>query len=94
MWHNFILFTATYRDFCEHYFGTYLHHTPASKKEKLEHRTQILTDVQAARKTFSDKLALLMSITYDELGADTVVKWFQQYPVQYSAAVIKKLRKN
>ena len=38
MWHNFILFTATYQDFCVRYFGGYLHHLPASKVEKLEHQ--------------------------------------------------------
>ena len=29
-WHTFILFTREYSDFCEHAFGGYLHHAPAS----------------------------------------------------------------
>ena len=28
-WHEFILFTRDYIQFCEHAFGTYLHHSPA-----------------------------------------------------------------
>lgn len=94
MWHNFILFTKEYQNFCTHYFGGYLHHTPSSKAEKMQHREQLAVDAAAIRKGFNDKLARFISITYDELGKDTVVKWFQQYPVQYSKQVIKNLRKN
>lgn len=94
MWHNFILFTAVYQDFCNRYFGTYLHHLPASKAEKALHKEQVDTDVAAARKAFNDKLARFMSVTYDQLGRDTVVKWFQQYPTQYSKQSIKNLRKH
>jgi hypothetical protein len=94
MWHNFILFTAVYQEFCLHYFGSYLHHTPASKAEKTKHRERLAADITEARNAFSEKLARLMSVTYDELGHDTVVKWFRQYPVQYSKEAIKNLRKN
>lgn len=93
MWHNFILFTATYQDFCTHYFGGYLHHTPASKAEKAKHKEALAANVQATRTAFNEKLAKLMSVTYDQLGRDTVVKWFQQYPAQYSKQAIKNLRK-
>jgi hypothetical protein len=93
MWHNFILFTATYQAFCDQYFGGYLHHHPASKAEKIQHRALVAIDVAAARKVFNGKLAGFMSIVYDRFGHDTVVKWFQQYPVQYSKLVIKNIRK-
>ena len=94
MWHNFILFTKEYQDFCARYFGGYLHHSPSSKAEKANHRQRLTADPAAARKDFHDKLARLISVTYDELGHDTVVKWFQRYPVQYSKQAIKNLRKN
>lgn len=94
MWHNFILFTATYQEFCQHYFGGYLHHIPATKAEKSKHREQIAGDVAATRKVFNEKLARFMSVTYDQLGRDTVVKWFQQYPAQYSKQTIKNLRRH
>lgn len=29
LWHDFILFTRAYGEFCRHAFGHYLHHTPA-----------------------------------------------------------------
>jgi hypothetical protein len=28
-WHQFVLFTSQYTDFCRQYFGVYLHHNPA-----------------------------------------------------------------
>jgi hypothetical protein len=94
MWHNFILFTATYHEFCTHHFGCYLHHLPASKAEKTKHREQLAANAEAARKDFKEKLTAFMAVTYDQLGSDTVVKWFQQYPRQYSKQAIKNLRKN
>src|SRR5688500_18071303 len=36
-WHEFILFTREYNDFCAKAFGRYLHHTPA---EAMESKTQ------------------------------------------------------
>jgi hypothetical protein len=94
MWHNFILFTATYQEFCNRFFGGYLHHLPASKADKMQQREQVAADVTATRKAFSEKLARLMSIVFDQLGRDTVIKWFHQYPQQYSKQAIKNLRKN
>jgi hypothetical protein len=94
MWHNFILFTKEYQHFCQFYFDNYLHHTPSTKAAKQLHREHIATDLAAARKAFNDKLAVLMSVAYEQLGKDTVVKWFQAYPVKYSKEAIKKLRKN
>lgn len=94
MWHNFILFTKEYQDFCTFYFGGYLHHTPSSKVAKIQHRQALAADATTVRQTFHEQLATLMSVTYDHLGRDTVIKWFQHYPVQYSKETIKKLRKH
>ncbi len=48
MWHNMILFTPQYHKFSKEYFNTaYLHHVPASKKEKEEHQNSMRNkDVQ------------------------------------------------
>jgi hypothetical protein len=37
-WHEFILFTKDYNDFCSKAFGRYLHHTPA---EAMESKTKV-----------------------------------------------------
>lgn len=94
MWHNFILFTKEYQDFCSFYFGKYLHHIPSSKAAKILRQQELASNPEASRKAFNQQLATLLSVTYDELGPDTVIKWFQVYPVQYSKQAIKNLRKN
>lgn len=94
MWHNFILFTATYHDFCARYFGAYLHHLPASRAEKIQHRQQLAADAVSARNAFKEKLTAFMSITYDQLGHETMIRWFQEYPQRYSKQAIKNLRKH
>ena len=94
MWHNFILFTATYHDFCARYFGGFLHHLPASKGEKIQQQQQLSADAVSVRNAFKQKLATFMNITYDQLGRETVVRWFHEYPQRYSKQTIKTLRKH
>jgi hypothetical protein len=93
MWHNFILFTKEYHSFCNKHFGKYFHHLPASKKEKEEQKTKNETDPEMAREEYLKKLEHIVSVTYDYLGEETVIKWFREYPVKYSKENIKALRK-
>ncbi len=94
MWHNFILFTSKYEQFCMQCFDNrFLHHLPASKKEKEDQRLMLEKDPELARQEYLNKLEKMMSIVYDELGPETVVKWFQQYPEKYSKEHIKSIRK-
>lgn len=37
LWHEFILFTRYYKDFCQRAFGRFLHHTPAEAMSSPEH---------------------------------------------------------
>lgn len=93
MWHNFILFTREYQLFCDNHFKRYFHHLPASKKEKEEQLKKNIDDPESSRKEYLDKLHYILSQTYDNLGDETVKKWFQTYPVKYSKENIKMLRK-
>src|SRR5215207_9356064 len=61
MWHNFILFTKEYQDFCAFYFGGYLHHTPATRAAKTQHREELAADAATVKNAFNEKLARLMS---------------------------------
>jgi hypothetical protein len=36
-WHQFVLFTSQYVDFCHRYFGEYLHHSPSNAPKASEH---------------------------------------------------------
>lgn len=93
MWHNFILFTKEYHAFCDRYFNRYFHHLPASKKEKEEQKTRNLQDPENARTAYLQKLEPIISLIYDQLGEETVIKWFTTYPEIYSKENIKRLRK-
>jgi hypothetical protein len=93
MWHNFILFTKEYHAFCDRYFNRYFHHLPASKKEKEEQKRKNLQDPETSRAAYVQKLEHVISTVYDQLGEQTVVKWFQVYPETYSRENIKQLRK-
>jgi hypothetical protein len=93
MWHNFILFTREYQRFCNEHFGAYIHHLPASKKEKELQKKINTENPDKASKDFNDKLSLVLSTVYDVFGEDTVIKWFTIYPEKYSKAAITALRK-
>lgn len=93
MWHNFILFTPQYHEFCKEHFQAYFHHLPASKKEKEERERRRVEDPVKAKEEYLEKLKALIEAVYDHLGEDTVIKWFQEYPEKYSKDAIRSLRK-
>lgn len=45
VWHQYILFTRQYRDFCDAFFGHFVHHAPATPSEPL---------AQGSRQRFQD----------------------------------------
>lgn len=93
MWHNMVLFTPQYHAFSQKHFKKYFHHIPATKKEKEEREHAAKVDKEKAKQEYLAKLEVLLSVTYDYLGEDTVKKWFQEYPEKYSQERIKALRK-
>lgn len=79
VWHIFILHTKEYSDFCEQFFGQYLHHWPSNQQEsKLlgEHFEQI-------------QLTQLEYIC-DTLGPETGDLWFNQYPTKFNTYISHK----
>lgn len=66
MWHTFILFTQDYSDFCQRFFGKYLHHYPTTDD-----------DILPSNEEYQKNLENYLSYIYDHLGEETVVKWFQ-----------------
>lgn len=65
MWHIFLLYTEDYMDFCQQYFGEYLHHRP-----------DIVPTMPQDPKLFEINLEKFLSYTYDNLGEDVVKRWF------------------
>lgn len=65
MWHNFILYTNDYTQFCLKYFGEYLHHVPDVAETMSQTRDEFATDLEK-----------YLSYVYDHLGEDTMRRWF------------------
>lgn len=68
MWHSFILHTRDYADFCQQHFGFFLHHEPAAFPD----------NPHALRRGGEAELRRFLSFAYDELGEETVHRWFVQ----------------
>jgi len=65
MWHNFILYTKDYTDFCLENFGEYLHHKP-----------DVAETIVQTESEFSTEMQKFLSYVYDELGEQTMRRWF------------------
>lgn len=66
MWHVFLLYTKDYMDFCQRYFGEYIHHLP-----------DIVPGMETAPdRDFQGNLERFLSYSYDGLGEETVARWF------------------
>ena len=68
MWHEFILFTKDYSDFCAKYFGEYMHHLP-----------NIFDNMPRPRDVIEADVEKLLLYIYDHLGENTVKIWFSTY---------------
>ncbi len=68
MWHEFILITRDYHDFCHHYFGRFLHHEPNMKD------TLAYSEIQ-----FVESLGLFLNYVYDVLGEEVIKNWFKEH---------------
>lgn len=72
MWHTFILFTKPYADFCEKYFGHFIHHFPTTEIER-EQRLENFDDF------LNKDSQRMLSFVYDHLGEETLKTWFAEY---------------
>jgi len=68
MWHEFILFTEDYTNFCDKYFGNYMHHLPNIFDNQPQPRDVVEAEVEK-----------MLPYIYDNLGEKTVRTWFAAY---------------
>jgi hypothetical protein len=68
MWHTFLLFTWDYAEFCERYFGFFLHHVPVEDEQ----------EAPVEEELFRSELAQQYALVYDVLGEDTLTAWYEQ----------------
>jgi hypothetical protein len=90
MWHNFILFSYDYMEYCQNYFGRYLHHAPTSYQEKEEYKKQYEIDPDdAAEKNLQEQIKQF-GLIYQKLGIETLLKWYVEYPERYNEEFFKQ----
>ncbi len=73
MWQAFILSTNDYIDFCNNYFGRYLHHP--TQKIKYQANFEKLGKDEAMEIFVTD----LITCVYENLGEEVANRWFDQY---------------
>lgn len=91
MWHNFVLFSQEYHDFCFENFGEFLHHKPTVEGgEYLQKRAALAPEEQAAKHL--DEMRTQYSYVYAKLGKECFIKWYVTYKEKYSPENIMKLK--
>jgi hypothetical protein len=93
MWHTFIVFTPEYTDYCWKYFDQYIHHLPTTQREKDEIRRLQEEDPVLAMEKHNQERLQQYAVIYDKLGAETLLKWFVEYPTRYSEELLTQRRK-
>lgn len=92
MWHNFILFSREYGEFCHTYFGRFCHHAPNSKREieREQKRTADMTIAERKREIMESK-RWQYEFVYDHLGEETFIRWYKVFPKKYAAGTLSQM---
>lgn len=83
MWHTFLLFTADYMQFCETYFGFYVHHKPRTRAEKLAWDERVLANAEDALAERRSTLRAAYVTICDYLGEATLRTWCEEFPARF-----------
>lgn len=83
MWHTFLLYTKEYADFCQKYFGFFLHHAPTSMQERAEWKQFMESNPEGAWQQRRDSLEKVYGYIYDELGPAALKKWCEEFPEKF-----------
>lgn len=65
MWHVFLLYTRDYADYCQRYFGEYLHHQP-----------DLVPYFEEKGFEFNTNLEKFLNYTYELFGENVIRRWF------------------
>lgn len=94
MWHNFILHTKQYYNFCVQHFKKFIHHEPTPPKVKREQHQVLLSNPSTALKEHEEKLIKQYNLIYDHLGPETLLKWYETMAEKYTPEYIQAIKKN
>jgi hypothetical protein len=91
MWHTFLLFTREYSDYCAANLGGYVHHAPTTAEDKQRVAAEVKSDPEGFTARKEARLRALYEYVYDQLGEETLVKWYSTYPEKYPLGTLKSL---
>jgi hypothetical protein len=90
-WHTFVLYTKEYHEFCRKHFSYFVHHKPTTYKEKVYHAEMVQHESFRLEKKLREEK--FHEYVLDNLGKETLYKWFIEYPRRYSTEKINILSK-
>ena len=93
MWHTFILHTQLYYNFCLRNFKKLVHHTPTTPREKQKRQEEFLKNPTNALKKQEEQLRTQYSLIYDNLGPETLLKWYDSMAQKYTPGYIQSIKK-
>jgi hypothetical protein len=79
MWHTFILFTREYTEYCMTHFGFYIHHAPTTRTENEQYRQRVAANPEETHAKLREERREMMLLVHDELGEETLRRWFADY---------------
>jgi hypothetical protein len=93
MWHEFILVTRDYTEFCNSMFGRYIHHEPESPNGS-QSKPNEPADVKPALAALLARKRAKYEAVYDCLGKDVFLRWYREFPQKYDSDAISLLRQS
>lgn len=93
MWHNFILHTKQYYKYCFGNFNRIIHHVPTPSKSKQLVNKDRLTNHEAELSKNREKTRKQFDFIYDNLGPDTLLKWYEEMAEKYTPEYLESLRR-
>lgn len=85
MWHNFLLFTQDYSEFCESYLAEFIHHIPQKKSDKEHWAKRFAADPASVRAEREQLVYKAYEVIYDVLGEVTLLRWTEEFPAKYKS---------
>lgn len=84
MWHAFLMYTREYHDFCQRYFGRFLHHAPTTHAEMLRMQRRLASHPERVARELEASRRWQYQTILEYLGEPTLRKWYVGYPKKYS----------
>jgi hypothetical protein len=94
MWHNFILYTRQYQRYCMEKFKKFIHHAPTPKSKELQAQYAVQVDLSNSASQLKQKYEQQLSYIYDHLGAETVLKWYEELPAKYTPEYLQQIKQD